>query len=49
MRVIEEGEKVRVGLVKMGDWGPQFIFETMDLDQMKLLIAFGLETVLKDR
>lgn len=47
-RVIEELEKIRVALVKMGDSEPQFVFETMNLDQMRLFSALGLETVLKD-
>ena len=47
-RVIEELEKIRVGLVKRGDKEPQFMFETMGLDQMRLFTALGLETVLKD-
>jgi len=47
-RVIEELEKIRVVLVKRGDEEPQFMFETMGLDQMRLFTALGLETVLKD-
>ncbi|MFV9631878.1 MAG: hypothetical protein ACNYWM_12525, partial [Methanosarcinales archaeon] len=47
-RVIEELEKIRVVLVKRGDKGPQFMFETMGLDQMRLFTALGLETVLKE-
>jgi transposase len=47
-RVIEELEKIRVVLVKRGDKEPQFMFETMGLDQMRLFTALGLETVLKD-
>lgn len=47
-RVIEELEKIRVALVKRGDKEPQFMFETMGLDQMRLFTALGLETVLKD-
>ncbi len=47
-RVIEELEKIRVALVKKGDGEPQFVFETMDLDQVRLFTALGLETVLKD-
>ncbi len=47
-RVIEELEKIRVALVKMGDKEPQFMFETMGLDQMRLFTALRLETVLKD-
>ncbi|KAF5427686.1 hypothetical protein C5S42_04545 [Candidatus Methanomarinus sp.] len=46
-RVIEELEKIRVVLVKRGDKEPQFMFETMGLDQMRLFTALGLETVLK--
>ena len=40
-------EKIRVVLVKRGDKEPQFMFETMGLDQMRLFTALGLETVLK--
>ena len=47
-RVIEELEKIRVVLVKRGDEEPQFMFETMGLDQMRLFTALGLETVLKE-
>jgi transposase len=47
-RVIEELEKIRVVLVKRGDKEPQFMFETMGLDQMRLFTALGLETVLKE-
>ena len=47
-RVIEELEKIRVALVKKGDGKPQFEFETMSLDQMRLFTALGLETVLKE-
>ncbi|MBE0524948.1 MAG: hypothetical protein IBX40_11530 [Methanosarcinales archaeon] len=47
-RVIEELEKIRVALVKKGEVEPQFIFETMNLDQMRLFSRLGLETVLKD-
>ena len=47
-RVIEELEKIRVVLVKRGDKEPQFEFETMSLDQMRLFTALGLETVLKE-
>jgi hypothetical protein len=47
-RVIEELEKIRVALVKKGDGEPQFVFETMDLDQVRLFTALGLETVLED-
>ncbi|MBE0523970.1 MAG: hypothetical protein IBX40_06535 [Methanosarcinales archaeon] len=47
-RVIEELEKIRVVLVKRGDQEPQFMFETMGLDQMRLFAALGLETVLKE-
>jgi transposase len=47
-RVIEELEKIRVALVKKGDGKPQFVFETMSLDQIRLFTALGLETVLKD-
>lgn len=47
-RVIEELEKIRVALVKKGEVEPQFIFETMNLDQMRLFSGLGLETVLKD-
>jgi hypothetical protein len=36
-RVIEELEKIRVVLLKKGDKEPQFMFETMGLDQMRLL------------
>ena len=41
-------EKIRVVLVKRGDKEPQFMFETMGLDQMRLFTALGLETVLKE-
>jgi hypothetical protein len=37
-RVIEELEKIRVVLLKKGDEEPQFMFETMGLDQMRLLL-----------
>ena len=37
-RVIEELEKIRVVLLKKGDDEPQFMFETMGLDQMRLLL-----------
>ena len=47
-RVTEEPEKIRVALVKKGDGEAQFVFETMDLDQMRLFTLLGLETVLKD-
>jgi transposase len=47
-QVIEELEKIRVALVKRGDKEPQFMFETMGLDQMRLFTALGLETVLKE-
>jgi hypothetical protein len=47
-RVIEELEKIRVALVKKGDGEPQFVFETMDLDQVRLFTTLGLETVLED-
>jgi transposase len=47
-RAIEELEKIRVVLVKRGDKEPQFMFETMGLDQMRLFTALGLETVLKE-
>ena len=47
-RVIEELERIRVALVKKGDGKPQFEFETMSLDQMRLFTALGLETVLKE-
>ena len=47
-RVIEELENIRVALVKKGDGKPQFEFETMSLDQMRLFTALGLETVLKE-
>ena len=47
-RVIEELEKIRVVLLKKGDEEPQFMFETMGLDQMRLFTALGLETVLKE-
>ncbi|MGP8329487.1 MAG: hypothetical protein ACT6FF_04095 [Methanosarcinaceae archaeon] len=47
-RVIEELEKIRVVLVKKEDKEPQFMFETMGLDQMRLFTALGLDTVLKD-
>jgi len=48
-RVIEELEKIRIALVKKGDAESQFVFETMNLDQMRLFTTLGLETVLKDR
>ena len=41
-------EKIRVVLVKRGDKEPQFMFETMGLDQMRFFTALGLETVLKE-
>ena len=41
-------EKIRVVLVKKGDKEPQFMFETMGLDQMRFFTALGLETVLKE-
>ena len=41
-------EKIRVVLVKRGDKKPQFMFETMGLDQMRHFTALGLETVLKE-
>ncbi len=47
-RVIEELEKIRIALVKKGDAESQFVFETMNLNQMRLFTTLGLETVLKD-
>ncbi|MCZ7362743.1 MAG: IS1634 family transposase [Candidatus Methanoperedens sp.] len=47
-RVIEELEKIRVALVKRDDEKPNFIFEHMDLDQMRLFTELRLDTVLKD-
>jgi len=41
-------KKIRVVLVKRGDKEPQFMFETMRLDQMRIFTALGLETVLKE-
>jgi hypothetical protein len=43
-----EMAKIRVALMKKGDGEPQFVFETMSLDQMRLFTAPGLETVLKN-
>ncbi len=47
-RIIEELEKIRVALVKKGDKKPQFMFETMGLDQMRLFTLLGLDTILKE-
>ena len=41
-------EMIRVVLVKRGDKEPQFMFETVGLDQRRLFVALGLETVLKE-
>ena len=40
-RVIEELEKIRVVLLKRGDEEAQFMFETMGLDQMRLITEIG--------
>jgi len=47
-RIIEELEKIRIALVKKGNKKPQFMFETMGLDQMRLFTTLGLDTVLKE-
>jgi len=47
-RVIEELENIRVALVKRDDERPNFVFENMDLDQMRLFTELRLDTVLKD-
>jgi transposase len=47
-RVIEELEKIRLALVKRDDERPKFVFEKMDLDQMRLFTELRLDTVLKD-
>ncbi len=44
---IEELEKIRVALVKRDDEKPNFVFEQMDLDQMRLFTELRLDTVLK--
>lgn len=47
-RIIEELEKIRVALVKRDDNRPNFVFEKMDLDQMRLFTELRLDTVLKE-
>ena len=47
-RVVEELEKIRVALVKREDERPNFVFENMDLDQMRLFTELRLDTVLKE-
>lgn len=46
--VIEELEKVRIALVKKDDQKPTFVFEKMDINQMRLFSTLRLERVLKD-
>ena len=47
-RVIEELERIRVALVKREDERPNFVFENLDLDQMRLFTKLRLDSVLKE-
>lgn len=47
-RVVEELEKIRVALVKREDEKPNFVFENLDLDQMRLFTELRLDSVLKE-
>src|SRR3990172_11311829 len=47
-RVIEELGKIRVALVKREDERPNFVFENLDLDQMRLFTELRLDSVLKE-
>jgi transposase len=47
-KIIEKLNQTRVALVKKNNEKPQFIFESMDLDQLRLFIELKLETILRD-
>jgi len=47
-KIINELEKIRVILIKEKDNSPKMKYEEMSLDQMRLFITLGLESVLKD-
>nr|QNO42319.1 hypothetical protein KODGCDNG_00006 [Methanosarcinales archaeon ANME-2c ERB4]QNO43028.1 hypothetical protein HGKCJMEE_00006 [Methanosarcinales archaeon ANME-2c ERB4]QNO43206.1 hypothetical protein IMGOGGGD_00006 [Methanosarcinales archaeon ANME-2c ERB4]QNO45291.1 hypothetical protein FDHENAIA_00005 [Methanosarcinales archaeon ANME-2c ERB4]QNO45531.1 hypothetical protein MALFCOLD_00006 [Methanosarcinales archaeon ANME-2c ERB4] len=46
--VIEKLENIRIALVKSGDREAKFVFETMDVDQMRLFAMLRLGDVLEE-
>ena len=44
--VIEKLENIRIALVKSGDREAKFVFETMDVDQMRLFAMLRLGEVM---
>jgi len=47
-KILEMLKKIRVALVKRDDEKPQFVFESMNMDQLRLFTEMRLETILKD-